>query len=310
MTALSDAVADYLALRNSLGHKLADAARLLPRFAAWMDSTGHVTVTTALALTWAQLPDARPGSVVWPRRLTAVRGFARYLAGLDPATQVPPQGVLVARHRWRPPFIYNANDITALLDGARHLRSSLRAATYETLFGLLAVTGMRVGEAIRLDVADVDLDERAVVLVRQSKFGKSRYLPLHESTTARLRAYADRRSEFHPRRGNPSFFVSLTGKRLIYVSVHDVFDGIRTRNRIGTTSNTPPRIHDLRHTFAVTTLLEWYRDGVDVASRVPWLATYLGHHDPRSTYWYLSAAPELLALAANRIDITSAPVPS
>ncbi len=304
MTALRAAVADYLALRNGLGHKLDDAARLLPRFATWMDSTGHATVTTALALAWAQLPDAAPGSTVWPRRMTAVRGFARYLAGIDPATEVPPLGVLPSRQHWRPPFIYTTGDITALLDGARRLRLPQSAATYETLFGLLAATGMRVGEAIRLDLADVDF-EQGVALVRQSKFGKSRYLPLHDSTVARLRAYAARRAEFHPRRGNPSFFVSLTGKRLIYVSVHEVFAELRARTGIGAAGKTRPRIHDLRHTFAVTTLLAWYRDGLDVASRVPWLSTYLGHREPGSTYWYLSAAPELLAIAANRIDAAS-----
>jgi integrase/recombinase XerD len=301
VSALDAAVADYLALRNGLGHDLADAARLLPRFAAWMEQTGQSTVTTAAALAWSQQPDAEPGSTVWSRRMTAVRGFARYLVGIDPATEVPPVGLLPCRQRWRPPFIYAPGDIAALLDAARDLPSPLRAATYETLFGLLATTGMRVGEAIRLDGSDINRAE-GVVLIRQSKFGKSRLVPLQPSALQALNTYAERRAEFRPWADNPSFFVSLTGRRLIYVSVHEVFAELRARTGIGAGSSTRPRIHDLRHTFAVTTLLDWYRDGRDVAARLPWLSTYLGHHDPRSTYWYLSAAPELLALAAGRLE--------
>jgi integrase/recombinase XerD len=300
MSTLRAAAQDYLALRNGLGHQLADAARLLPRFVAWMDENGQQTVTVAAALAWAQLP-AAAGTVVWSHRMTAVRGFARYLAGIDPATEVPPRGLLPDRRHWRPPFIYTAADITALLAAARAMPSPLRAATYETLFGLLATTGMRVGEAIRLDGSDINWAE-GVVLVRQSKFGKSRMVPLQPSALQALNTYAERRAEFKPRPDNPSFFVSLTGRRLIYVSVHEVFRDLRAGAGIGAESTTRPRIHDLRHTFAVTTLLDWYRDGRDVAARLPWLSTYLGHHDPRSTYWYLSAAPELLRLAADRLE--------
>lgn len=233
--------------------------------------------------------------------MTAVRGFARYLAGIDPATEVPPAGLLPCRQRWRPPFIYRPADIAALLDAARGLPSPLRAATYQTLFGLLAATGMRVGEAIRLNASDIDW-QQGVVLVRESKFGKSRMVPLQPSTLTALRTYGERRAEFRPRPDNPSFFVSLTGRRLIYVSVHDVFRDLRARAGLGAETTTRPRTHDLRHTFAVTTLLDWYRDGADVAARLPWLSAYLGHHDPRSTYWHLSAAPELLALAADRLE--------
>lgn len=301
MSTLSIAMEDYLALRNGLGHDLADAARLLPRFVAWMDDTGQATVTVAAALAWAQQPHAEPGTTVWSRRMIAVRGFARFLAGIDSATEVPPLGLLPWRQHWRPPFIYTAADIAALLNAAARLPSPLRSATYETLFGLLAATGMRVGEAIRLDVSDVDWGQ-GVVLVRQSKFGKSRNVPLKPSTVTALARYTERRPQFKPRPDNPSFFLSLTGRRLIYVSVHEVFSALRVNARIGVGSTTQPRIHDLRHTFAVTTLLDWYRSGVDVAARLPWLSTYLGHHDPRSTYWYLSAAPELLALAADRLE--------
>jgi integrase/recombinase XerD len=246
MSALADALVDYLALRNRLGHKLADATRLLPRFVAWMEATGQSTVTIVAALEWCQQPAAGPGSVIWPHRMTAVRGFARYLTGIDPATQVPPLGLLPERRHWSPPFIYTPDDIFTLLREARGLRSPLRAATYETLFGLLAVTGMRVGEVIRLDQADVDL-AAGVILIRESKFGKSRLVPVESSTISALRGYADRRGEFSVQPGNDSFFVSLTGRRLIYVSVDEVFRQLRGHGQIGEGSTTRPVIHDLRH---------------------------------------------------------------
>jgi integrase/recombinase XerD len=205
--------------------------------------------------------------------------------------------------------IYTPADLTALLAAAGRLPSSRRAATYQTLFALLSVTGMRVGEAIRLDTTDLDWGQ-GVLLIRQSKFGKSRYVPLHPSTVEGLRDYADRRLEYQPLPGTVSFFVSLTGRRLIYPTVQDVFGQLRDDTGIGAGAARRPRMHDLRHTFAVTTLLGWYRDGADVTARLPWLSTYLGHHDPRSTYWYLSATPELLAIAAARLDpIIGAAVP-
>lgn len=301
MNSLSQALDDYLSLRHRLGHELADAARLLPRFVSWMEQAGLSTITVTVALTWAEQPDCAPGSTVGPRRMIAVRGFARYLTGLDPHTEVPPVGLLPFRKRWRPPFIYTPTDIDLLLGAARRHPSPRCAATYETFFGLLATTGMRVGEAIRLDLSDLNWDD-AVIHIRESKFGKSRLVPVHPSTMARLKAYTDQRGLYRPRRGNDSLFVSRTRKRLIYESVDEVFRRLRTASGIGTGSNTKPRIHDLRHTFAVATLLDWYRDGSDVASRIQWLSTYLGHHDPRSTYWYLSAAPQLLAVAAQRLE--------
>jgi integrase len=301
MSALGVALDDYLALRRGLGHQLAGAARLLPRFVAWMDAAGRATVTVAAAVEWAQQPQAEPGTTVWSRRMQAVRGFARFLAGIDPATEVPPLGLLPLRQRWRPPFIYSTADIVALLQAAAGLPSPLRAATYETLFGLLAATGMRVGEAIRLDMTDIDWDQ-GVLLVRESKFGKSRNVPVTASTMDALNRYRQLRPGFRPKLDNPSFFVSLTGRRLIYVTVQDVFAHLRAEAGIGAASTMPARIHDLRHSFAVATLLDWYRNGDDVAARLPWLSTYLGHRAPQSTYWYLSAAPELLAAAAQRLE--------
>ena len=309
MTSLRTDLDHYLQLRRRLGHELADAARLLPRYLDYLEQSGQTTITVANAVAWSQQPHAAPGSSVRARRMTAVRGFARYLSGIAPATEVPPLGLIVHQQHWRPPFIYTADDIAVLLDAAAAMPSRLRSATYSTLFGLLAATGLRVGEALTLDRSDIDWD-RGVLLIRQSKFGKSRNVPVTPSTLDALHRYTLLRNQFRPLPGNDSFFVSLTGRRLIYVSVFDVFDNLRARTGLGATSTTTPRIHDLRHTFAVTVLLGWYHDGGDVAARLSWLSTYLGHRDPRSTYWYLSAAPQLLALAADRLERFGWTVPS
>lgn len=301
MSRLSDAADSYLRLRRALGHDLADAARLLPRFVAYMDANGEETITVHAAVDWAQLPDAEPGSTVWPRRMTAVRGFARYMAGIDPDTEVPPTGLIPYRQRWKPPHIYSDADIAALLTAARGLRGPLRAATYTTLIGLLAATGLRIGEAIRLDRTDID-DDQGVLQIRQSKFGKTRLVPLHPTAVDALQAYARVRDNAHPHAGSPAVFLSDRQTRLCYQVVSGSFRWLV--NEAGIRSSTPrsPRLHDLRHTFAVATLRSWHHDGHDVHTRLPWLATYLGHRDPRSTYWYLSAAPELLALAAERLE--------
>lgn len=303
MTALEQGVIDYLRLRRSLGHQLADAARLLPRFVTYMDQVGAPTITISVALAWALQPDAPVGSTVGPARMTVVRGFARFMSGRDPATQVPPPGLLPHRKRWRPPFIYTDGDIAALLAQPRHSlhQPALRAETYETLLGLLAVTGMRVGEAIKLDQGDIDWDD-GVLLIRESKFGKSRQVPLHPSTLGRLAAYIQQRRQVGPQPRHPSVFISSRGTRLCQQVVGQTFRTLIDDAGIGADQTAVPRIHDLRHTFAVNTLIAWYRNGDNVQACLPWLSTYLGHRDPRSTYWYLSAAPELLALAAGRVQ--------
>lgn len=309
MSSLREDLDNYLQLRRHLGHDLADAARLLPRFVDYLEEAGQSTITVTNAVAWSMQPEVRPGSSVRPRRMTAARGFARYLSGIDPATEVPPLGLVLSRQHWRLPFIYTSEDIAMLLNAAAAMPSPLRSATYSTLFGLLAATGMRVGEALTLDRSDIDWDQ-GVLLIRQSKFGKSRNVPVTASTLDALRQYLLLRNSFRPQPGNDSFFVSLTGRRLIYESVFDVFKDLRQSTGLGAASTIAPRIHDLRHTFAVTVLLSWYRDGGNVAARLPWLSTYLGHHDPRSTYWYLSATPELLALAADRLERFAWMVPS
>jgi integrase/recombinase XerD len=298
--ALEQALADYLRLRRSLGHELAEAGCLLPRFVAYLGVRGSGTVTIEAALAWAQQPDTSPGTSVGPRRMTAVRGFARYMAGIDPDTEVPPQGLMPHRQRWRPPFIYSPADIDTVIGQARQsIVSPLRAATYATLIGLLAASGMRIGEAIKLDRGDVDWAQ-GVLLIRESKFGKSRLVPLAASSMTALQDYSRLRDELGPRPEGPSFFLSLAGKRLVYAVVSQTFRQLIGNAGVGAAAPWPPRLHDLRHTFAVATLLGWYRAGEDVAAKIPALSTYLGHREPSSTYWYLTAAPELLALAAAR----------
>jgi integrase/recombinase XerD len=301
MSALDQAAEQYLALRRSLGHQLADAGRLLPRFVAYLEQHQAETVTIEAALAWAQQPDVNPASTVWARRLTVARGFACHMAGVDPRTQIPPAGLIGYRQRRRPPFVFSTADVAAVMAQARLIRWPLPAATYETLIGLLAATGMRVGEAIRLDRADIDWSE-GVLLIRRSKFTKSRQVALHPSVVAALRRYDHDRDRLQPLPATASFFVSVRGTRLIYQVVHEVFGNCCRSSGVGAESAVRPRIHDLRHSFAVRCLLEWYRQGVDVQARLPWLSAYLGHRDPRSTYWYLSAAPELLAHAARLLE--------
>lgn len=301
MSPLRRHLADYLRLRRALGFKLERAGRLLDDFVTFVERTGADNVTIELALGWATLPQrAEP---VWlAQRLGVVRGFARYLHTVDPRTEVPPPDLLPGRYQRISPYLYSDDDISALMDGARSLRPDLRSATYETLIGLLAVTGMRVGEAMRLDRDDVAWTD-GLVTIRASKFGKTRALPLHESTLGALEAYATLRDRLCPHPQGPSFFVSSVGTRLGHSHVQPAFRMIRRHAGLDRPApGHPPTIHGLRHSFAVKTVLGWYRTGVDVAARMPLLSTYLGHTDPARTYWYLSAAPELLALAAQRLE--------
>lgn len=302
MSALHRHLDEYLRLRRLLGHDLAEAHRLLPWFVDYLDAHAVEFVTVQAALAWALEPDVPAGSTVPGRRMMAVRGFARYLAGIDARTEIPPAGLVRIPRRWRPPFIYTDADVVALMNQARRsIAQPLRAATIETLIGLLAASGLRVGEALRLDRSDIDWSE-GVLLIRRSKFGKSRHVPLQPSVLDALQRYAHRRRQLYPDPSTDSFFVSLRGTRVIYETVWPTHRMLCNSAGVGAGSPVSPRIHDLRHTFAVRTLLGWYRDGVDVQVRLSWLSTYLGHREPRYTYWYLSAAPELLAHAARLLD--------
>ncbi len=301
MSALFEALQDYLALRRSMGFKLERAGKLLAQFVAYCEAAGASSVTIELALGWATLPRDRDSN--WPAsRLSVVRGFARHLALFDERTEVPPTDLLPTRSHRATPYLYSEDEVCMLMVAAGKLRSPLRRATLQTLLGLLWVSGTRIGEALRLDREDVDL-LHGVLVVRDSKFGKSRELPVHQSTTAALGCYAKRRDELCPQTSSPAFFVSLAGTRLRYDNFHLAF--LKFVREAGVARRSPacrPRPHDLRHSFAVRTLIDWYRDGGNVESRLPQLSTYLGHAHPGNTYWYLSAAPELLALAADRLE--------
>jgi integrase/recombinase XerD len=297
-------LSDYLQMRRALGFKLERSGALMAQFVDYLDSVGARVITIDAAVAWARQPEGA-SRCWWSARLAATRLLARYVVTFDPATEVPPADLLASVGPRATPFIYSRTDLTALLAAATASSGvPLIAATYRTLIGLLAVTGMRVGEAITLDRDDVDLDE-GVLVVRQSKFGKSRELVLHPSTVTVLREYATLRD--HPRSGprSPAWFVSSSGARLNYKNVHQRFHRLtRDAHLVARSVTCRPRIHDLRHSFAVTTLLGWYRSGVDVQSRLPLLSTYLGHVDPASTYWYLTATPELMRVVARRLEDT------
>ncbi len=302
MSPLLDEANDYLRLRRALGHNLDTAHRLLPDFVAHLDAIGAETVTIEAALAWAQRPKADPATTVWARRMSVARGFARHMAGVNAGTEIPPVGLMTYHQRWRPPFIYSAADIAALMSEARRsIPTAMRAATVETLIGLLAATGMRVGEAIRLQRGDLDMAE-GVITVTQSKFGKSRLVALQPSTVAALCSYAQMRDRLLSKPKDSSFFISTAGTRLFYSDFGKAFRRLLEGSGVGAEAPRRPRIHDLRHSFAVHTLVRWYRAGENVGALLPRLSTYLGHCDPSSTYWYLSAAPELLALAARRLE--------
>ena len=301
MTALEQHAADYLRIRRALGFKLERAEKLLGQYVTYLEATGQDRVTTENALAWARMPTAGGGNW-WAQRLSVVRCFATYLHALDPAHVIPPADILVRRTRRAVPYLYTEQEIWALMVATDRLRGQLRRATYRTLIGLLAVTGMRVGEAIRLDRADLDL-AAGVVTVRDSKFGKSRELPLHPTTVGALREYVRVRAAHKLAAVGDALLISPAGTRLIYCNVHATFRQLRADAGLTARSSAcRPRVHDLRHRFAVQTLLDWYRAADEVQPRLPLLSTYLGHTHPRHTFWYLQAAPELMAIAGQRLE--------
>jgi len=299
VSALAAALEDYLALRRSLGYKLERAAEVLADFVAHLDQAGAAHITVELAIGWAMAVANSDSS--WPaQRLGMVRCFARYLHTIDPGHQIPPPGLL-HRGRGRPePFLFAEADIAALMAAARSMTSPLRALTMETLIGLLAVTGLRVGEVIRLDRTDIDLD-RGLLVVRNSKLGRSRHVPLHTTTIEALGAYLRRRDELCSRPASPALLISTTGTRVRSGNLRATFvELLKAAGLPPRHDHHGPRLADMRHSFAVQTLLDWHTAHVDVAPRLPVLSTFLGHVSPASTYWYLSASPPLLAAAARR----------
>ncbi|MGH9066426.1 MAG: tyrosine-type recombinase/integrase [Acidimicrobiales bacterium] len=304
MTELRAAAREYLALRRSFGFKLVEAGRLLDQFVDYLEARGAQTVTAALALEWATAP-AGADPWWWRGRLSVARCFARYLSAFDPATEIPPTQLLPVRPPRAVPYVYCEADVVALIEEAGRLSPPLRAATYSTFIGLVAVTGMRGGEAVALDDSDVDLAE-GVITVRQAKFGKSRELVLHSSTVRVLADYRGTRRRLCPRPNSTAFFLSTKAKRLHYSNVDALFR--RLAQEVGLPRPGAPgraRIHDLRHSFAVNTVVGWYAEGIDVGARLADLCTYLGHANPSDTYWYLTATPELLQQAVQRLEASS-----
>jgi integrase/recombinase XerD len=307
MSQLSSHIEGYLAMRRALGFRLGKESRLLRDLAAFAEAADVSTVTTDVAVAWAILP--RNATPVWAaQRLSMVRGFARYLQAFDPAAQIPPAGLLPARTRRVTPCIYSDAEVAALMTAARKLRNPLKAATFETLIGLLSVTGLRGSEAMTLD--DSDIDAGPGLTVRATTFRKSRQLPLQVSTLAALAGYQALRDQLCRAPATGSLLVSATGARLCQATVQPVSRGLLRQAGIGRDSSRPrATIHGLRHTFAVKTLIGWYRDGQDVQARMPSLSTWLGHAAPAATYWYLTGTPELLTLAAVRLEAATGAAP-
>ncbi len=304
MTTLRVAAQQYLTLRRALGFKLHDAGKALLKFVTFLERQRASYITTQLALSWAQQP-ATVHKAEWARRLSFVRAFARHRSATDPRTEIPPDGLLPYRPKRARPYLYSDAEIRGLLKAALRLpgRGGLRPWTYHCLFGLLSVSGLRIGEARNLELRDIDL-RAAVLTVRSSKFGKSRLVPLHTSSLNVLADYLARRERcWAPRAVSPYVFVSGRGTRLDGGEIHRTFYALSRQIGLrGPSESHGPRLHDLRHRFAVTTLRHWYRSGEDTERRLPVLSAYLGHVHVSDTFWYLSAWPELLREAMRRLE--------
>lgn len=304
MTTLRKAMQEYLVLRRRLGFKLHKAGKALPAFVTFMEQQRASVITSQLALTWAQQPTSvQPAE--WAYRLSMVRGFARHRSATDPRTQIPPDGLLPYRPKRARPYLYSDEEIRRLLHAALALSANwkLRRWTYYCLFGLLSVSGLRISEARDLTLQDVDL-QAGVLTIRGAKFGKSRLIPVHASTRRVLADYLARRARQWAGRPVSSYvFVSSRGNRLDGGDIRRTFYAVSRQIGLrGVAAHHGPRLHDLRHRFAVTTLARWYRAGDDAERRLPILSAYLGHVHVSDTYWYLSAWPELMREAMARLE--------
>jgi len=304
MNTLRAAVHDYLTMRRNLGFKLHEAGKLLPAFVMFMEQRRASYITPQLALAWAQQSSTvQPAE--WARRLSIVRTFARHRSATDPRTQIPLEGLLPYRPKRARPYLYTAGEIESLLRAALSIpdREGLRPWTYHCLFGLLTVAGLRLGEARNLELRDVDL-KTGVLTIRSGKFGKSRLIPIHASTRRVLADYIERRErQWAARKVSPYLFVSNWGNRLGNKNIHRTFYALSRQIGLrGQSDSHGPRLHDLRHRFAVMTLLRWYQSGEDVERRLPILSAYLGHVHVSDTFWYLSAWPELMREAMSRLE--------
>jgi len=300
-TSLGAHVDEYLRLRRGLGFKLERAGQILPQLVSFLEAADASTVTRELAIAWAKLPaSARPQH--WAARLAIARGFATYLQTIDPATEVPPAGVFAVRYQRATPYLWSAQDIRRLLAASRTLTPPLKAASYQALFGLLAISGVRIGEALALERSDVDLDAGLITIREQiAKLEKARLVPLHPTTVDALERYANERDRLCPTPRSTRYFISSIGTALTRSEVAKTLRKLTTTLGLRT-DTVHPVAHQLRHTFAVRTLTHWQRSGVPIDERIVLLSTYLGHVSPAESYWYLTATPELMGRAADRLD--------
>jgi integrase/recombinase XerD len=298
MSGLQEHLDDYLSVRRSLGYQLQEAGRLLPDFVCYARSRGETTVRMQSAIAWAGDACSEGQRRA---RLSMVRGFARYLAAFEASTEVPPQRLGAGPVR-SIPHIYSQAEIARLMGLASALSPAPFGATIATLIGLMASTGLRPGEVRRLDRQHVDL-AGAKLTVGHSKSGRSRRLPLHPSTVKALGDYALLRERSYPHPRSEAFFLSARGARLTNAGTSKAFRALRAGAALEVARGRHPAVlGDLRHTFAVSTLLSWHRAGVDVQRQLPVLSSYMGHLNPAHTYWYLEATPELMALVAERLE--------
>jgi integrase len=305
MNTLREAVEQYVAMRRNLGFELREPALILRNFVTFAESENALHITVDLVLRWVKQPSkAQPAT--WASRLGVVRRFATWYRAMEPRTEVPPKGLLPYRYRRQSPYTYSDDEIKQILEATSQLPSKkgLRALVFSTFFGLLAVTGMRMSEALALDRGDVDLDE-GVLTIRRTKFGKSRIVPVHASTRKTLKNYLEQRERILPIVATEAFFVSERGVRITGCAAR--YNFAKVSQKIGLRAPSKghgrgPRLHDMRHRFAAKTLINWYRAGLDVEREIPKLSTYLGHRHVNDTYWYLEAVPELLKLATEQVS--------
>lgn len=307
MNTLAQAVQEYLRMRRDLGFKLREAGKSLLDFVAFMRQHRSTCITSKLALAWAQQPrNVQPAH--WARRLSIVRGFARYRSATDPRTQIPPQGLLPFQPQRARPYLYSDDEIGRLLRAAldmthRYERGALRPWVFHCLYGLLSVSGLRLGEALNLEVRDIDL-QSAVLTIRGAKLGKDRLVPLHASTRKVLERYLVRRSRHWADRPVSCYlFVSSWGNRLDAGEVHRTFYTLSRQIGLrGPSDSHGPRLHDMRHRFATNTFVRWYQCDQDPERLLPVLSAYLGHVHVEDTQWYLSGSPELMREAMRRLE--------
>lgn len=311
MSGLRAAAQDYLAMRRTLGFKLTSQGRLLTEFIDYCEQHQLTHVYTDAAIDWATHPPKGGHDRVYhARRLMVVRIFARHLAAIDPANEIPPSDVLAYHYRRVTPHVFTPEQIEQLIVAADGLQPAMRAATWRTLLGLLAVTGMRISEACNLNHDDID-EHCGVVRIINSKFNSSRQVWLHRSSLDALATYRRQRQQLCPSAMTPAVLINSRGRRLHAASAPHTFAQLVDKAGIvARPGQRRPRLHDIRHSVAVWTLMDFYRDGGDVQARLPLLSTWLGHADPKSTYWYLQAVPELLTLAARRLEDNHGQVPS